>query len=72
VDKKRSLVSKSKVRAGEMAHQLRAVTALLEDLSSIPNSHRWLTTICNEAGALFWPTGRTLTHIKENTLYIYI
>lgn len=55
-----------------MAHQLRAVTALLEDLSSIPNSHRWLTTICNEAGALFWPTGRTLTHIKENTLYIYI
>jgi hypothetical protein len=32
---------------GEMAQQLRALTALPEVLSSIPKTTWWLTTICN-------------------------
>jgi hypothetical protein len=34
-------------RAGEMAQRLRALTALLKVLISIPSIHMVLTTICN-------------------------
>jgi hypothetical protein len=34
-------------RAGEMAQRLKALTALLEVLSSIPNTHRVAHNICN-------------------------
>jgi hypothetical protein len=34
--------------AGEMAQWLRALAALLEVLSSIPDNHTWLTTIYTE------------------------
>ena len=53
-------IKKSVFRAGEMAQQLRAFTALAEDLSSIPSIQvRWLKTTCNSSSrgsdALFWP-----------------
>jgi hypothetical protein len=35
-------------RAGEMAQQLRALTALPKVLSSNPTTTCWLTTICNK------------------------
>jgi hypothetical protein len=35
-------------RAGEMAQQLRALTALLKVLSSIPSNHKVAHNICNE------------------------
>jgi hypothetical protein len=50
----RNPVSKNKNKkgmgggAGEMAQQLRALTALLKVLSSNPATTWWLTTICNE------------------------
>ena len=40
--------------AGEMAQQLRALTALLEVLSSSPSNTWWLTTICNGIRCPLW------------------
>jgi hypothetical protein len=36
---------KVNVGAGEMAQQIKALAALLEVMSSIPRTTRWLTTI---------------------------
>jgi hypothetical protein len=41
-------ILKVRVRAGEMAQWLRALTALPKVLSLIPAATWWLTTICNE------------------------
>jgi hypothetical protein len=43
-----ALMFRVKQRAGKMAEQLRALSALPEVMGSIPSNHRWLTTICNE------------------------
>jgi hypothetical protein len=41
-------IKSRKAGAGEMAQQLRALTALLKVLSSNLSNHMVLTTICNE------------------------
>jgi hypothetical protein len=51
------------VGAGEMAQQLRALTALPEILSSIPITTWWLTTICNGIGCPL------LVSLKRVTVY---
>jgi hypothetical protein len=45
--REKHLVSRKRSGAGEMAQQLRALTALPEVLSSVLSSW-WLTAICNE------------------------
>jgi hypothetical protein len=52
--------------AGEMAQQLRALTALPEALISIPSGTWWLTTICNEIQCPL------LVCLKTVTVYSYI
>jgi hypothetical protein len=59
---------KSQFLAGEMAQQLRAPTALLEVISSIPSNHMVLTTYLVSSDAFFWHYSvhedRTLIYIK--------
>ena len=52
-------------KAGKMAQQLRALTALLGVLSSIPSKHMELTTICNVIWCLLLVFLKTVTHIHK-------
>lgn len=49
---------KLKRGAGKVAQQVKVLADLLEDLSSVPNTHiRQLTTVCSSRGpdTVFWP-----------------
>ena len=54
------------MQPGEMTHQLRALTALPEVLSSIPSNHMGLTSIYSEIRCPF------LVCLKTATVYLHI
>lgn len=76
---------KGTLRAGAMAQQLRAPTALAENLNWLPGAYMGLTMICNSSSRdsdCFWlpqapsthvvhihTCGQTFVHVKLNTFF---